>query len=62
MDLGVRRARIMTNNPQKASVSLYGFEVVERVPIEVPARPQNRAYLQTKRAKLGHLLSAIDQS
>ena len=56
MDLGVHRARIMTNNPQKASVSLYGFEVVERVPIEVPARPQNRAYLTTKRDKLGHLL------
>ena len=56
MDLGVRRARIMTNNPQKASVSLYGFEVVERVPIEVPERPQNRAYLATKRAKMGHLL------
>jgi 3,4-dihydroxy 2-butanone 4-phosphate synthase/GTP cyclohydrolase II len=55
MDLGVRRARIMTNNPQKASVSLYGFEVVERVPIDVPERPQNRAYLATKRAKLGHL-------
>src|SRR5690348_4788830 len=52
MDLGVRRARIMTNNPQKASVSLYGFEVVERVPIDVPARPQNRAYLATKRDKL----------
>jgi len=62
MDLGVRRARIMTNNPQKASVSLYGFEVVERVPIEVPSRPQNRAYLQTKRAKLGHLLSAIEKA
>src|SRR5881409_203135 len=60
MDLGVRRARIMTNNPQKASVSLYGFEVVERVPIEVPARPQNRAYLQTKRSKLGHLLTVVD--
>ena len=56
MDLGVRRARIMTNNPQKASVSLYGFEVVERVPIEVPSRPENRAYLATKRDKLGHLL------
>ncbi len=57
MDLGVRRARIMTNNPQKASVSLYGFEVVERVPIDVPERPQNREYLATKRAKLGHLRS-----
>jgi 3,4-dihydroxy 2-butanone 4-phosphate synthase/GTP cyclohydrolase II len=61
MDLGVRRARIMTNNPQKASVSLYGFEVVERVPIEVPERPQNRAYLATKRAKLGHLPSAVSE-
>ncbi len=61
MDLGVRRARIMTNNPQKASVSLYGFEVVERVPIDVPERPQNRAYLATKRAKLGHLPSAVSE-
>jgi 3,4-dihydroxy 2-butanone 4-phosphate synthase/GTP cyclohydrolase II len=61
MDLGVRRARIMTNNPQKASVSLYGFEVVERVPIDVPSRPQNRAYLATKRAKLGHLLTMGDE-
>ncbi len=61
MDLGVRRARIMTNNPQKASVSLFGFEVVERIPIEVPARPTNRAYLATKRAKMGHLLSVIPE-
>ncbi|HEY3217536.1 MAG TPA: bifunctional 3,4-dihydroxy-2-butanone-4-phosphate synthase/GTP cyclohydrolase II [Candidatus Limnocylindria bacterium] len=60
MDLGVRRARIMTNNPQKASVSLYGFEVVERVPIDVPERPQNREYLATKRAKLGHLHSVAN--
>jgi 3,4-dihydroxy 2-butanone 4-phosphate synthase/GTP cyclohydrolase II len=59
MDLGVRQARILTNNPQKASVSLYGFEVVERLPLEVPSRPTNRAYLATKRAKLGHLLSVI---
>jgi len=59
MDLGVRRARIMTNNPQKASISLFGFEVVGRVPIEVPARPTNRAYLATKRAKMGHLLSVM---
>ena len=59
MDLGVRRARILTNNPEKASVSLYGFEVVERVPLEVAVRPTSRAYLATKRAKMGHLLSVI---
>ncbi|HEY6958855.1 MAG TPA: bifunctional 3,4-dihydroxy-2-butanone-4-phosphate synthase/GTP cyclohydrolase II [Candidatus Limnocylindria bacterium] len=57
LDLGVRRARIMTNNPQKASVSLYGFEIVERIPIEVVPRDTNREYLKTKAAKLGHLLS-----
>jgi 3,4-dihydroxy 2-butanone 4-phosphate synthase/GTP cyclohydrolase II len=60
IDLGVRRARIMTNNPQKASVSLYGFEIVERIPIEVPPTSTNRAYLKTKRDKLGHLLTVID--
>ncbi|HKY49831.1 MAG TPA: bifunctional 3,4-dihydroxy-2-butanone-4-phosphate synthase/GTP cyclohydrolase II [Candidatus Limnocylindria bacterium] len=59
MDLGVRRARIMTNNPQKASVSLYGFEIVERVPIEIPATAKTRGYLKTKRDKLGHLLSVV---
>jgi 3,4-dihydroxy 2-butanone 4-phosphate synthase/GTP cyclohydrolase II len=59
MDLGVRRARIMTNNPQKASVSLYGFEIVERVPIEIPATARTRDYLRTKRDKLGHLLSVV---
>ena len=57
LDLGVRRARIMTNNPQKASVSLYGFEIVERIPIEVEPRATNREYLKTKAAKLGHLLT-----
>ena len=59
-DLGVRRARILTNNPLKAAVSLYGFEVVERIPLEVPSRTANRAYLSTKRTKMGHLLSVVD--
>jgi 3,4-dihydroxy 2-butanone 4-phosphate synthase/GTP cyclohydrolase II len=63
LDLGVRRARIMTNNPQKASVSLYGFEIVERIPIEIPPTAKTRAYLKTKRDKMGHLLSvAADES
>src|SRR5256714_2782945 len=59
LDLGVRRARILTNNPQKL-VPLYGLEVVERIPIEVPARATNRGYLTTKRKKLGHLLTVVD--
>ncbi|MDE3194180.1 MAG: bifunctional 3,4-dihydroxy-2-butanone-4-phosphate synthase/GTP cyclohydrolase II [Chloroflexota bacterium] len=61
MDLGVRRAKILTNNPQKASLSLYGFEVVERIPLEVEPREANRAYLAIKRAKLGHLLSVVPE-
>jgi 3,4-dihydroxy 2-butanone 4-phosphate synthase / GTP cyclohydrolase II len=60
LDLGVRRARILTNNPQKL-VPLYGLEVVERIPIEVPARATNRDYLSTKRNKLGHLLTVVDR-
>ena len=60
LDLGVRRARILTNNPQKL-VPLYGLEVVERIPIEVPPRATNRGYLATKRNKLGHMLTVIDR-
>jgi 3,4-dihydroxy 2-butanone 4-phosphate synthase/GTP cyclohydrolase II len=59
LDLGVRRARILTNNPQKL-VPLYGLEVVERIPIEIPPRATNRGYLTTKRNKLGHLLTVIE--
>jgi 3,4-dihydroxy 2-butanone 4-phosphate synthase / GTP cyclohydrolase II len=59
LDLGVRRARILTNNPQKL-VPLYGLEVVERIPIEIPPRATNRAYLATKRNKLGHLLTVVE--
>ena len=59
VDLGVRKARILTNNPQKAAVSLYGLEIVERLPIEIEPGPANRAYLRTKQTKLGHLLSIV---
>ena len=54
-DLGVRRVRLLTNNPHKL-VSLYGLEVVGREPLQIPARERNRAYLETKRLKMGHLL------
>lgn len=55
--LGVSRIRLLTNNPDKHfSLQGYGLEIVERVPIEVPANDANRAYLRTKRDKMGHLI------
>jgi len=57
-DLGVRRMRLLTNNPKKIiGLEGYGLEVVERVPIEMAPTRRNRAYLITKRDKLGHLLT-----
>jgi 3,4-dihydroxy 2-butanone 4-phosphate synthase/GTP cyclohydrolase II len=56
-DLGVRRVRLLTNNPRKVdSLERYGIAVVERRPIETPPHEDNIAYLTTKRRKLGHLL------
>jgi len=56
-DLGVRKMRLLTNNPKKiVGLEGYGLHVSERVPIEVPATRKNRAYLITKRDKMGHLL------
>ena len=56
-DLGLRRVRLLTNNPAKrVGLEGYGIEVVERVPIEIPPNPENYRYLSTKRHKLGHLL------
>jgi 3,4-dihydroxy 2-butanone 4-phosphate synthase / GTP cyclohydrolase II len=58
IDLGLRRIRLLTNNPAKrVGLEGYGIEVVERVPIEAPPNPENYRYLATKRHKLGHLLS-----
>jgi 3,4-dihydroxy 2-butanone 4-phosphate synthase/GTP cyclohydrolase II len=58
LDLGVRRLRLLTNNPAKrGGLEGYGLEVVERVAIEVPPNPHNVHYLSSKRARLGHLLS-----
>lgn len=61
VDLGVRKIRLLTNNPRKiVGLEGYGLEVVERVPIEVPPRRENRRYLTTKRDKLGHYLLKED--
>lgn len=56
-DLGVRRIKLMTNNPRKIKgLEGYGLEVVERVPIQMPENEDNTNYLHTKQSKLGHLL------
>jgi 3,4-dihydroxy 2-butanone 4-phosphate synthase/GTP cyclohydrolase II len=59
-DLGVRKMRLMTNNPKKyVALAGYGLEIVERVPLEIPATDRTRDYLRTKRDKLGHLLELV---
>ena len=59
-DLGVRRMRLMTNNPAKyVALSGYGLEIDERVPIEVPPTETSRDYLRVKREKMGHLLKLV---
>ena len=56
-DLGVRRMRILTNNPGKrAGIEGYGLSIEGRVPLEIPPNDKNREYLRTKKEKLGHVL------
>ncbi len=55
--LGVKRMKIMTNNPKKiVGLQGYGLTVTDRVPIEIPPRPENTHYLLTKCEKLGHIM------
>ncbi|MDX8359757.1 bifunctional 3,4-dihydroxy-2-butanone-4-phosphate synthase/GTP cyclohydrolase II [Cytobacillus sp. IB215316] len=57
-DLGVRKMKLLTNNPRKiAGLEGYDLEVIERIPIQMPTKKQNEAYLKTKNNKLGHLLN-----
>jgi len=56
--LGLRRVRLLTNNPAKSlALEKYGVEVVERVPLEMPPNPVNLDYLRTKADRMGHLLA-----
>ena len=58
LDLGLSAIRVLTNNPKKlVGLEGYGLEIVERVPIVPPPSDENRAYLDVKRDKLGHLLT-----
>jgi 3,4-dihydroxy 2-butanone 4-phosphate synthase/GTP cyclohydrolase II len=58
VDLGVRKIRLLTNNPKKIiGLSGYGLQVIERVPIEIVPNEANVRYLRTKKKKMGHILS-----
>jgi 3,4-dihydroxy 2-butanone 4-phosphate synthase/GTP cyclohydrolase II len=56
LDLGVRKMKLMTNNPKKIiGLNGYGIKITERVPLQIPARKENIKYLSTKKEKMGHL-------
>lgn len=62
-DIGVRKMRLITNNPAKrAGLEAYGLEVVERVPILTEPNPHNVRYLDTKRQRMGHLLDGLEST
>jgi 3,4-dihydroxy 2-butanone 4-phosphate synthase / GTP cyclohydrolase II len=59
-DLGVRKMRLLTNNPRKIKgLEGYGITVIQRVPLEIPPTKDNIAYLRTKQEKLGHILNNV---
>lgn len=62
VSLGVKKMRLMTNNPKKIKgLEGYGLEVVERVPLEIIPRRENERYLMTKCEKLGHIMSVLNK-
>ncbi|MEK6371915.1 MAG: bifunctional 3,4-dihydroxy-2-butanone-4-phosphate synthase/GTP cyclohydrolase II [Acidobacteriota bacterium] len=59
-DLGVRKIRLMTNNPAKyVAIEGFGLEIVERVPLEIAPSMETRKYLEAKKKKLGHILDLV---
>ena len=60
-DLGVKTMRLLTNNPDKVyQLSEFGLEIVDRVPIQMPATEHDKFYLQTKKEKMGHILESVE--
>jgi 3,4-dihydroxy 2-butanone 4-phosphate synthase/GTP cyclohydrolase II len=62
VDLGVKRMRLMTNNPKKLiALDGYGLELADQIPIPVRANAHNLRYLQTKRDRMGHSLTVVNE-
>jgi len=62
VDLGIKKMRLMTNNPKKiVGLQGYGITVTGRVPLEIPPNEENIRYLTTKCAKMGHIMSCVTQ-
>ncbi len=60
-DLGARELRLLTNNPDKVyGLEGFGVEIIERLPIVMPAQPDDEFYLKTKQEKMGHIFSHLD--
>ncbi|MBW1644312.1 MAG: GTP cyclohydrolase II, partial [Deltaproteobacteria bacterium] len=58
VDLGIRKMRLVTNNPKKmVGLQGYGLSVVEQVPMEIKPNKHNKGYLECKKLKMGHLLN-----
>ncbi len=58
VDLGVKKMRLLTNNPKKMiGLQGYGLSIIEQVPIEIAANEYNRCYLECKKLKMGHLIN-----
>jgi 3,4-dihydroxy 2-butanone 4-phosphate synthase/GTP cyclohydrolase II len=59
-DLGLKRIKILTNNPKKlAALSGFGIEIVDQLPLEIKPNDNNRDYLRTKKVKMGHTLKEV---
>ncbi len=58
VDLGIRKLRLLTNNPKKISgIEGFGLEITERIPIQISCNTRNMKYMKTKKEKMGHMLS-----
>lgn len=61
-DLGIRKIRLLTNNPKKiVGLSGYGLEIVERVHIQMETKQANEFYMKTKKEKMGHILNDFEE-